>query len=149
MNPNTSKQLLFVLSLIAIILMWSLLYAVPRYKSTGELEARSIKLRSERANITQAIEDFVDSNYDKPAPTPNAMSWLTSHTLQGLDKQIEMNNPYKNSQGVQVKLRGITAEQITEILDSMRPVNLIIKKFQLEDNNGDGKWNLEFMVEVP
>ena len=60
-----------------------------------------------------------------------------------------MNNPYKNSQGVQVKLRGITAEQITEILDSMRPVNLIIKKFQLEDNNGDGKWNLEFMVEVP
>lgn len=149
MNPNTSKQMLFILSLVAVIVLWVFLYALPRYKSIDELETRSAKLHSERANITQAIEDFVNSDYDKPAPTPNAMSWLTSHTLKGLDKQIEMNNPYKNSQGVQVKLRGVTAEQITEILDSMRSVSLVLKTFKLEDSNGDGKWNLEFMVEVP
>ena len=74
---------------------------------------------------------------------------MSTSVLKNLEKNVESNNPYKNSQGVQVKLRSVTAEQITELLDSMRATNVIIKSFSLDDSDGNGRWNLEFMVEVP
>ena len=95
------------------------------------------------------MQDFSRSKNSKAVPNPNTASWMSTSVLKNLEKNVESNNPYKNSQGVQVKLRSVTAEQITELLDSMRATNVIIKSFSLDDSDGNGRWNLEFMVEVP
>lgn len=149
MNQNVSKQLLFIVILLLVALLWALFYAVPRYKAISATEARVARLRLERKGIIQAMQDFSRSKNSKAVPNPNTASWMSTSVLKNLEKNVESNNPYKNSQGVQVKLRSVTAEQITELLDSMRATNVIIKSFSLDDSDGNGRWNLEFMVEVP
>lgn len=149
MNQNVSKQLLFIVILLLVALLWALFYAVPSYKAISATEARVARLRLERKGITQAMQDFSRSKNSKAVPNPNTASWMSTSVLKNLEKNVESNNPYKNSQGVQVKLRSVTAEQITELLDSMRATNVIIKSFSLDDSDGNGRWNLEFMVEVP
>lgn len=149
MNQNLSKQLLFLVALALLALVWAVSYAIPRYKAIGETEARVARLRSERNGITQAMQDFSRSKSSKAAPNPNTAAWMNTSVLKSLEKNVESNNPYKNSQGVQVKLRSVTAEQITELLDAMRTTNVVVKSFNLDDSDGNGRWNLEFMVEVP
>ena len=149
MNQNFSKQLLFIVILLLVALLWALFYAMPRYKAISATEARVSRLRLERKGITQAMQDFSRSKNSKAVPNPNTASWMNTSVLKNLEKNVESNNPYKNSQGVQVKLRSVTAEQITELLDSMRTTNVIIKSFSLDDSDGNGRWNLAFMVEVP
>lgn len=149
MNQNVSKQLLFIVILALVALLWAIFYAVPRYKTIGETESKVSRLRLERKGITQAMQDFSRSKSSKAVPNPNTAAWMNTSVLKNLEKNVESNNPYKNSQGVQVKLRSVTAEQITELLDSMRTTNVVIKSFNLDDSDGNGRWNLEFMVEVP
>mgnify|MGYP004455533329 CR=1 FL=1 len=149
MNQNLSKQLLFLVALALLALVWAISYAIPRYKAIGKTEARVARLRSERNGITQAMQDFSRSKSSKAAPNPNTAAWMNTSVLKSLEKNVESNNPYKNSQGVQVKLRSVTAEQITELLDAMRTTNVVVKSFNLDDSDGNGRWNLEFMVEVP
>lgn len=149
MNQNLSKQLLFLVALALLALVWAVSYAIPRYKAIGKTEARVARLRSERNGITQAMQDFSRSKSSKAAPNPNTAAWMNTSVLKSLEKNVESNNPYKNSQGVQVKLRSVTAEQITELLDAMRTTNVVVKSFNLDDSDGNGRWNLEFMVEVP
>ncbi|MGM9999307.1 MAG: hypothetical protein ACI38Q_07985 [Candidatus Bruticola sp.] len=149
MNQNVSRQLLFAASLIVVALLWGFIYALPRYKSTAAAETRATGLRAERKGITRAMQDFSRSKSSKTAPSPNTAAWMSTSILKKLEKNVESNNPYKNSQGVQLKLRSVTAGQITDMLDSMRSVNVVIKSFKLDDSDGNGRWNLELMVEVP
>ncbi|MGM9992701.1 MAG: hypothetical protein ACI376_07675 [Candidatus Bruticola sp.] len=149
MNQDLSRQLLFAVSLVIVALLWGIFYALPRYKSTSAAEARAASLRSERKSITRAMQAFSRSKSSKKAPNPNTATWINTSILKNLEKNVESNNPYKNSQGVQLKLRSVTAEQITDMLDSMRSANVIIKSFKLDDSDGNGRWNLELMVEVP
>lgn len=149
MNQQISKKVIFIIILALTALLWLFVYALPRLDGISSAEQRAEGLRRERSSIVRSLQDFADSNYERPNPSPNTSAWMSSHALKGLDKNIEANAPYKNSQGVQIKLRAVTAKDITEILDSMRSVNLIIKSFKLDDSDGDGKWNLEFMAEVP
>ena len=148
MNQNQSRQLLFASILAVIGVLWAVLYAYPALNRISEAEKRTESLRDERSGITRALQDYSDSADDRPAPSPNTAAWVTAHALQGLDRNIEINSPYKNGQGAKVKLRSVTAEQVADLLDSMRTVKLILKSFKLEDADGDGRWNLEFMVEV-
>ncbi|MBQ7502160.1 hypothetical protein IJT93_05520 [bacterium] len=149
MNQQQSRKVIFIILLALTALLWLFVYALPRLDVIAEAELRAETLRRERSSIVRSLQDFADSNYERPNPEPNTSAWMSRHALKGLDKNIEANAPYKNSQGVQIKLRAVTAKDITEILDSMRSVNLIIKTFKLSDPDGDGKWNLEFMAEVP
>lgn len=149
MNQNLSPRAIFYIGLVLVALVWTLAYALPRYRETAALERRAESLRLERQGITQALEDYARSKSLKGAPAPNTAAWVTSKALQGLEKNIDSNSPYKNGQGVQLKLRALSADQITTLLNSMRQVNLILRSFKLDDLDGNGKWNLELMVEVP
>ena len=149
MNQEVSKRTLFVLLLALLVVLWGLLYAYPRLNSIHELEKRQTGLRSERDGITRAMQNYARSRTNKVVPNPNTATWLNNSVIKKFEKNVEVNNPYNNSQGVHVKLRAVTAEQMTELLDSLRNVNLIFKTFKLDDADGDGRWDVEFMIEVP
>ena len=66
-----------------------------------------------------------------------------------MEKHLDSNNPYKDGLGSQLKLRNIDKQQIIDLFDKINKVNLIITSLKLEDADGDGRWNVEMMVEVP
>lgn len=149
MNEKNSQQLLYFAGIIILTAAWLFGYAVPRMGDTRTVEAQLAALQTSRSAIADGLRDYANTKIDKPAPTPNTAAWLTSHALQGLDKNLEANSPYGNGQGSQLKLRAVTAQQISRLMEHLRSVNIIVKSLKLDDPDGDGKWNLEMMAEVP
>lgn len=149
MRDKNSQQALYAAILAVIVLLWALVYAVPRWKAIGALERESQGYAKERQNIANSLAALQRSRSDLEAPQPNAVAWIAAHALEGLDRNVECNNPYKNGQGAQLKLRKITASDIDNLLRQLSTVSFVITSFKLEDSDGDGFWNLELMVEVP
>ncbi len=149
MNEKNSRQALYYVLLLLVVILWTLVYAIPRYRQISELNKESQGYVMERQTIANSLAAFQRSQRDLPAPQPNTVSWLTKNALAGLEKHLECNNPFNNGLGAQVKLRNITADDITELMEKLCTVNLVIKSCKLEDQDGNGRWNLDLMVEVP
>ena len=149
MNEKQSRQLLFIVSLLLVLVLWALIYALPRLGQIRSLEKESQGYVRQRQEIANSLAAFKRSRKDLPAPQPNTTSWLAGHALTGLEKHLETNNPYNNGLGAQLKLRNIDEEAIVRLLKSLSTVNLIVNSFRIEDADGNGLWNLEMMVEVP
>ena len=149
MSEKASRQALYYLGMAAAVLMWLAVYAIPRLHSVHELETESQGYVRQRQEIANSLAALTRSRRDLPDPAPNTVSWLAAHALTGLEKHLEINNPYGNGIGSQLKLRNINNAQIVRLLKALGEVNLIIKSFKAEDADGNGRWNLEMMVEVP
>lgn len=149
MNEKTSRQALYFVGLAVVVVLWTLIYALPRLNNIRTLEAESQGYMRQRQEIANSLAALERSRNDLPAPTPSTVSWLASHALKGLEKHLEGNNPYGNGLGSELKLRNIDAKQITKLFKTLGTVNLIVKSARLDDSDGDGRWNLEMMVEVP
>ncbi|MBQ7568425.1 hypothetical protein IJT17_06430 [bacterium] len=141
--------MLYIVVLALVLLLWGTVYALPRLNRIRTLEAESQGYVRQRQEIANSIEALKRSRKDLPTPEPNTVSWLAAHGLSGIEKNLEANNPYNNGLGAQLKLRNIDERAIVKLLKKLCTVNLIIKSFKLEDADGDGRWNLEMMVEVP
>lgn len=149
MNNKQSRQLLYIVSLLLVLLLWVIVYAAPRLSKIHALEKESQGYVRQRQEIANSLAAFKRSRKDLPSPQPNTTSWLAGHALTGLEKHLETNNPYNNGLGAQLKLRNIDEAAVVKLLKSLSTVNLIVKSFKLEDADGNGLWNLEMMVEVP
>lgn len=149
MNEQISKQALYVTILIVVVALWVFVYAIPRLSQVHALEQESLGYVRQRQEIANALAAYQRSRTDLPAPEPNTVSWLAAHALTGLEKHLDSNNPYKDGLGSQLKLRNIDKQQIIGLFDNINKVNLIITSLKLEDADGDGRWNVEMMVEVP
>ena len=149
MNEKQSRQVLYFVSLLLVLLLWASIYALPRLGKINALEKESQGYVRQRQEIANSLAAFKRSRNDLPLPQPNTTSWLAAHALEGLEKHLDTNNPYSNGLGAQLKLRNIDEETVVQLLNSLSTVNVIIKSFKLEDGDGNGLWNLEMMVEAP
>lgn len=149
MKDKKINQHLYLILAALFVLLWMFAYAVPRMSDTKRLQQESADLIQERRSITNALAAYAELPVPPPLPTPNTVSWISKNALKGLDNHLECNNPYSNGKGAQVKLRAIKADQASAFLSELRTVNLMIKSIKLEDTDGDGRWNLEVMVEAP
>lgn len=149
MNEQTSRQVLYATAICLIVLLWTLIYALPRLNSVRSMEKESQGYLRQRQEIANALVALEQNRNNLPDPTPNTVSWLAKNAINGLEKHLDCNNPYGNGLGSQVKLRNLNESEITELLQTICKVNLVMKSFKIDDVDGDGRWNLEMMVEVP
>lgn len=132
-----------------IVLLWIFAYALPRMNEIGELEAANAAFERDRGRIAEALASYAGLRRALPEPTPNTSGWIASNAITGLENHLDFNNPYKNGQGSHVKFRNLRAEQVARFLSALRRVNVVVNTMSLQDRDGDGRWDLELMVEVP
>ena len=51
--------------------------------------------------------------------------------------------------GAQVKLRRLTPEDAAKFMSSLTRVRLVVERMQLQDSDGDGRWDMEINLKVP
>lgn len=149
MNEQTPRQTIYIGILIAVTALWTFVYALPRLSQVHTLEQESQGYARQRQEIANALAAYQRSRSDLPAPDPNTVSWLAANALTGLEKNLDSNNPYKDGKGSELKLRNIDGEQVAALFEKLNKVNLIITSLKMEDADGNGRWNVEMMVEVP
>lgn len=149
MNQELTKQTGYIVGLVVLVLLWAFAYAIPRMGSNRALAEKNDQFLAERREIALALQAYAELPPERPAPTPNTSSWVSSNALTGIESNVESNSPYANGAGVQLKIRAISANQISALLLKLREVNLLIKSLKIEDRDGDGRWNVELMTEVP
>ena len=149
MNQGTSRQLAWLAGVVVLALLWLVAYGLPRIRENGRLRASTEAFERDRGAIATALEGYSGVRRDLPPPTPDTCGWISQHALEGLEDHLDFNNPYADGKGAQVKLRVLKAEQVSGFLTRLVQVNLVVKSLKLEDRDGDGRWELEIMVEVP
>lgn len=149
MKDRISQQTIYLGSLALLVLIWLLAYAVPTFGKLKALAASDQEYLSQRKSLAQTLVEYAQTKQNKVSPAPNTTGWITQHVVTGLETNLEFNNPYNNGAGAHLKLRSISADQFANILDQLKTTNLIVKSLKLEDRDGDGRWHLELMVEVP
>ncbi len=137
-------------ALLALLgLVWAVAYALPRSRSLALLEQQTAGFERDRSALALALEGYAGAPSPAPLPTPNPSAWVSEKALNGLEEHLDSNTPYGEGKGTQVRLRALKADQVSDFLTRLTQVNLIVKTMKLEDRDGDGRWNLEMMVEVP
>lgn len=146
---ETPRGLVWAAGLGLVLLLWLLVYAMPRMQELDALQESTARFDRDRGRIAEALASYGGLKRNVPNPTPNASGWITQNALTGLESHLDFNNPYGNGKGASVKLRSLRADQVARFLSQLRTVNLIVKSMKLQDRDGDGRWDLELMVEVP
>lgn len=149
MNEGAPRWVLWTAGLGLVLLIWLFAYALPRIGELERLEAATARFDRDRGRIAEALASYGGINPTAPNPTPNTSGWISQNALTGLESHLDFNNPYGNGKGASVKLRSLRADQVARFLSQLRTVNLIVKSMKLQDRDGDGRWDLELMVEVP
>ena len=138
------------LALVALLgLLWVVAYALPRTRDLTRLEQQTTGFERDRAALALALEGYAGTRRQLPLPTPSTSGWISQKALSGLESHLDFNNPYDEGKGAQVKLRALRADQVSGFLTRLLQVDLVVKSMKLEDRDGDGRWDLEMMVEVP
>lgn len=149
MNEGLPRGVVWGAGLGLVLLLWLFAYAMPRMRALSDLDAATARFERDRPRIAEALASYGGLKRDLPNPSPNASGWISQNALTGLEKHLDFNNPYGNGKGADVKLRNLRADQVARFLSQLRTVNLIVKTMKLQDRDGDGRWDLELMVEVP
>lgn len=147
MSPT--RQIAWLAGVALLGLVWLLAYAAPRVRDLDRLKQATSRFETQRGALTRALEGYAGTRRDLPPPTPNTSSWISQNALNELENHLDFNNPYGEGRGAQVKLRALRAEQVSTFLTRLVSVDLVVKSLKLEDRDGDGRWDLEMMVEVP
>ncbi len=146
---NRTRQIGWLAGVALLGLVWLLAYALPRLRELDRLQLATSRFESQRGALALALEGHALTRRDLPRPTPNASGWISQNALNGLEQNLDFNNPYGEGRGAQVKLRALRADQVSAFLTRLVQVDLVVKSLKLEDRDGDGRWELEMMVEVP
>lgn len=149
MSDGIPRWAVWAVGLGVVLLIWLFAYAMPRMRDLERLEEATGRFEQDRGRIAEALASFGGLRQDAPNPTPNASGWISQKALSGLESHLDFNNPYGNGKGASVKLRSLRVDQVARFLSQLRTVNLIVKSMKLQDRDGDGRWDLEMMVEVP
>lgn len=149
MNGSVPRWAAWVAGLGVLALVWVFAYAIPRMRDLERLEQSTARFERDRGAIAEALAGYAGVRRDLPNPSPNTSGWISQNALSGLESHLDFNNPYGNGKGAQVKLRALRADQVSRFLTHLRRVNLVVKTMKLQDRDGDGRWELELMVEVP
>jgi len=132
-----------------VCLLWVVAYALPRCRSLTHLEGQTATFERDRSALAQALEKHSGVKSQVPQPAPYTSAWVSQKALSGLEDHLDFNTPYGEGKVTEIKLRALKADQVSTFLSRLVQVNLIVKSLKLEDRDGDGRWNLQIMVEVP
>ena len=147
---NEQRRLIVIGAVLVFALLFVFAYALPRQRQLARLEQEIVQMQKVQADLDKILPQVAEeSGPALPAPKPSVTAWISANALRGLDRRVVSNNPYKGTQGGELKLRSLKAEEVTALLHTLTQVNLVVRHFHLTDLGGRGVWDMDLMVEVP
>ena len=149
MNEVNRTRVYLAVAGAVLALLFLFAYVLPRSRSNRDLERRIAEIQRSQGEITALLPQAAQSKNFAPAPAPDVQTWVNQNLLTGLERRLVSNNPYRNGQGVEIKLRSLTPAEVSTFMGGMATTNLIIKRLVLQDLGSRGAWEMELFVEIP
>jgi hypothetical protein len=125
-------------------------WLLPRQWQAERLEKEIQVTKSVQGDLSKLLPELAQNAVvPAPDPKPNAAGWLSSQALAGLERRIVSNTPSSAGRGAILKLRSLKAGEVTNLLQQLTRVNLVVKRLSVADLAGRGVWDVELAVEVP
>ncbi len=139
---------------IVLVLVFVYGYAVPRHRSNQALAQEIQQLEQVRGQLLALLPEVEKLHQKVPDPPssddrPDLRSWIAQNALIGLEKNLISNDSYAQGAGASVKLRKLSPAQTVRFFGELTRVNLMLERLDLNDWDGDGRWDIELMVRVP
>ena len=131
-------------------ILFLLFYVLPRQRQMAAAEKEIAAIREAQGTAAHLIPEAVEqAGPISPNPTLPVSGWLTTHVLNGLEKRLSKNDPYRSGQGTILELRALKPMEVSSLLSQMTQVNLLVKGLAISDFNGRGVWDVKTSVEMP
>ena len=116
----------------------------------SEPEDKIQNLHTVRQEVAVLLPEVARTAPTTPLPTPDVRSWVAANALSGMDKNLFLaNDGYLQGKGAQVKLRRMSPAQAAQFMSALTRVRLMVERMQLQDSDGDGRWDMEISLKVP
>lgn len=151
MNQNESmdKNLLAMVVTAIVFVLFLVSYVMPRSGTLRQTNESIEKLQTVRQEVAVLLPEVARTVPTTPLPEPDVRTWIATNSLAGIEKNLIANDGYLQGQGAQVKLRRLKPEEAAKFLSSLTRVRLVVERMQLQDSDGDGRWDMEINLKVP
>lgn len=148
-TENWDRNLVAMVATGVIFVLFLLVYFFPRTSSLRKTEASIESLQGVRQEVSVLLPQVARTVPTTPLPQPDVRTWIAANALTGIEKNLVANDGYLQGQGAQVKLRRLTPAQAAQFMSALTRVRLTVDRMQLQDSDGDGRWDMEISLKVP
>lgn len=148
-NDGWDKNIVALAGCAGFFLLFSLFYIFPRSREMARTNQSIESLRTARQEVAAVLPEVSGSALTTPLPQGEVQSWISGQCLAGMVKNLVANDGYLKGQGAKVKLRRLTPQQAAVFLSRLTRVRLEVERMELQDSDGDGRWDMEIQVKVP
>lgn len=145
---NRDRNLVALAAAGGIFVLFLAAYYVPRMAQLRASREALRSLTSTRQEVSILLPQVAETMSTAPEPAENVRAWLSTEALKGIEKQATADG-YAEGSGAKVKLRRLTAQQAAKFLSQLTKAKLVVERMQLQDSDGDGRWDMEIDVRVP
>ncbi len=148
-TESWDKNLVALLVAAVVFVLFLVVYFFPRASQLKQAKNAIEELSGVRQEVSVLLPEVARTVPTTPPPMPDVRSWIAANALSGIEKNLVANDGYLQGQGAQVKLRRLTPDQAARFLSALTRVRLIVERMQLQDSDGDGRWDMEISLKVP
>ena len=151
MNSTESmdRNLVAMVATATVFVLFLVLYVMPRSATLRETKTTIEELQTVRQEVSILLPEVARTVPTTPLPQPDVRTWIANNSLTGIEKNLIANDGYLQGKGAQVKLRRLTPEDAAKFMSSLTRVRLVVERMQLQDSDGDGRWDMEINLKVP
>ena len=143
------KNLLAMLVGFLVFGLFLLLYFFPRSSSLSKTKDSIEVLQGVRQEVSVLLPEVARTSSLTPLPLPDVRTWVAANTLSGIENNLVANDGYLEGKGAQVKLRRLSPRQAVRFMSSLTRARLVIERMELQDSDGDGRWDMDISLKVP
>lgn len=132
-----------------IFILFVAIYLLPRTAELKRAKESIATLTATRQEVAVLLPQVMQTAFTTPEPADNVRSWVTAEALRGIEKLLVANDGYLEGKGAKVKLRRLSPQQTAAFLSQLTRVRLVVERMNMQDSDGDGRWDIEIDLKVP
>lgn len=132
-----------------VFVLFLAVYVMPRSGTLRQTKTSIEDLQTVRQEVSVLLPEVARTVPTTPMPQPDVRTWIANNSLAGIEKNLIANDGYAEGKGAQVKLRRLKPEDAAKFMSSLTRVRLTVERMQLQDSDGDGRWDMEINLKVP
>jgi type II secretory pathway component PulM len=148
-NESLDKNLVAMAATAIVFVLFLAIYAIPRSSTLRETRNSIDELQTVRQEVAVLLPEVARTVPTTPLPQPDVRTWIANNSLAGIEKNLIANDGYDQGKGAQVKLRRLRPEDAAQFMSNLTRVRLVVERMQLQDSDGDGRWDMEISLKVP
>lgn len=129
---------------LLVLLYWSV------RSSENERLREQNKQLSQQVSSAQLLLPQLDTlRRHKPSVPQKVSVWLNTQVLKGFENRLISNDPFNQGRGSKVKIRKMTPQELTSLLNRLDQFNLVIENLTIDDFDQDGYWEIDLSIKEP